>query len=159
VRWLVVGFALTFSACFNPYGEILAEHVSPGGVVRVTLDGGAPTAAAGIVAAKNEPLTVTAYSADLTFGLELDKLADGRLPREALASEGGTLTVAPGPSARLQTHTGGRSCVADEGTITLTVDGGGKTVTGAIEATGVLKGTTGRCQLSITLTGIPVERN
>jgi hypothetical protein len=158
-RLCVVGTILTLAGCWNPYGEILAEHITPGGVVRVTLDGGAPTAAAGLVAAKAEPLTVTAYSPDLTFGLELDKLADGTLPRDALAKEGGTLSVAPGASARLQAHAGGRSCVADAGTISLTVDAGGKTVTGAIDATGVLKGTTGRCQLVVTLTGIPVERN
>jgi len=157
---LVAVFALfEMAGCWNPYGEILADHVTPGGVVRVTMDGGAPSAAAGLVAAKNEPLTVTAYSPDLTFGLEFDKLPDGRLPREALATEGGTLTVAPGPSARLQTHSGGRSCVASAGTITLTVDAGGKTVTGAIDATGVVKDSTTPCALAITLTGIPVERN
>jgi hypothetical protein len=164
MRWLALACLLAAGAaagCFNPYGELLAEHISPNGFVRVSVDNAAQKASTGLGAAKAEPLNINGFSMDLTFGLVAgdDQLGSTALVAVSKPSTTAELKLTPATRTQLQVHTGGSGCKATMGLIKLTSDANAKHISGEFNATGVrVSDMTTPCMITGTLTDIPIER-
>jgi hypothetical protein len=135
------------------------EHIMPGGVVRASIDGAAQ-AGPGLVSAKAEPMSLSGYTTNMTFGLVAGEDAGGRTALQALGVAGGSIELVLTPITRtaLQVHLAGSGCKATSGTIKLRTDESKKIVSGEFEAQGTRTGTMASCIISGSLESIPVER-
>jgi hypothetical protein len=135
------------------------SRVDPAGAVKVSTGG--PTRMTPAVAkAKNEPLTVTGTSPELTFVLTAADAGGGASPRANLmkAGQAVTLTLAAGSPNHLEVHLDGGGCAADSGVVALQLDAQSH-LAGSFDVTGlVAAGSTTACHATGTLEAVPIDR-
>ncbi len=152
---------LLLTGCYSVYGELLGEHVEPGGFVRAAIDGAPQKASTGLGAAKAEPLAINGYSTELTFGLVAGDDPAGSTALVAMAQPNAQVELKLTAATRtaLQVHVGGTGCKATLGTIKLKTNDNAKLISGEFDATGVnTTDSKTACHIVGTLTDIPLER-
>jgi hypothetical protein len=149
----IVGALLFFAGCYSPVGELVQPHVEPGGALSASLDAGPQVTIKGLADATRDPMVLDGSSPVLVFGLVIGDDAASGMPGKTLllAKQAVTLTVTPTSRAQLSVHLGGTSCAATSATVHLVPDGNG-------HLDGDFTGSGGGCQLSGTLSQIPIEQ-
>jgi hypothetical protein len=158
--WLTVAFSGVFggAGCSNPITDaVIDTTVDPGGSLSVQIGDGPPGALPAL--AKGDPLAITGQSTTLVIALSCATDASGVHAFTALGAAGGTITllITPGSGNQIQVHTGGQSCVADSGTITLTANAD-NSISGSFDASGTVMGSGVPVTLKGTLSEIPQDR-
>jgi hypothetical protein len=156
-RLLTPLFVFALSGCV--LGEITASHVEPGGLITATLNGGAPVASTGLGDASKEPFSLDGFSAVLTFGLVAANDASGAsvVTGTATANASLSIPITVGGKNQLEVSLDGASCVASEGTVTLTTNSSLQ-LTGTFSASGTLSGGTTPCTVTGSFSKVPVQR-
>lgn len=152
-------FAASVSLTGCVYDELLATHVEPGGSVKAQMNGGVEMESTAIGHGQKEPLDVSGFSANLTFGLTAGDDTGGSTAYVDLqkANVAVALPITPTGRTRLEIHLAGSGCVAESGTVNLRTDGD-KNLSGDFQADGTLPDGVTPCQMAGTLDKIPVER-
>ncbi len=149
-------FVLGGGGCGGLYSAVVDDHgTEPGGTLHASVDGVAADVPA---LASGDPLTISASSANLVVSIVCGEDATGRAAVTVLAVAGGTIELAITAAGRtqLQLHTGGKSCIADTGTVQLATLADG-TISGTFSATGHEGAAMTACAPEGTLTGIPLQ--
>jgi hypothetical protein len=148
---------LLLSGCLD-YSAVVDDVTDPGGAVKASMDAGRVAMTTALGNAKNDPLVVTGGSTELTFSLTAAADDGGTSARTLLAMPGGhaTITLDPASSSHLEIHTGGSGCVAQHGTVHLSLDQSNQ-LDGDFSALGNVFGGTAGCRIDGTLAGVPVE--
>lgn len=157
---LVVLAPLSLSGCYQQAiidAIVQDPDLEPGGAVEAMLGDSALGAIPAL--AKGEPLTIHGQSHTVLFAITLGADVGGRPARDVLMGAGRTLslTITPSSATQMQFHAGGASCNADAGQIDLSA-GLNMALSGSFAATGRLAGTETPCELSGTITAIPLYR-
>jgi hypothetical protein len=156
----LVAFALVLqgAGCYSQIIDAVVDDVTdPGGMMTITIDGGMPGTLPGL--AQGNPLAITAQSASLVIALTCNSDPGGASAATVLSMVGGqiALTIQPMNGNRLQVHAGGKSFVADAGTISLQANSDGS-ISGSYDTTGTVMGDGTPITMTGTLTSIPQQK-
>jgi hypothetical protein len=145
--------AFCCAGCYSPVGELVATHIEPGGAVSASLDGGPDATTKAIVDGNAQPITIEGTSPTLVFGLIFgaDDLTGMPATAQLLAGHAVQMTVSSAGTVQLSVHLSARSCAASTAIIHLTPDGKG-------HVDGDFSGAGDGCQMSGTLSGIPIDQ-
>ena len=145
--------ALVCAGCYSPVTELVATHVEPGGAVSASLDAGPQLMTKALADATATPMTLEGTSPALVFGLIFGSDDYSGMPAKSqlLAGLSVQMTVSATASVQLSVHLSGRSCAANTAVIHLTPDGHGN-------LNGDFSGMGDSCQMSGTLSGIPIDK-
>ena len=144
---------LVCAGCYSPINELVATHVEPGGAVNASLDAGPQMTTKALADATATPMTLEGTSPFLVVGIICgnDDLSGMPAKAQLLAGNGVQMTVSATSTVQLSVHLGGRSCAASTAVIHLTPDGHG-------HLDGDFSGAGDSCQLSGTLSGVPIDQ-
>jgi hypothetical protein len=151
---------LLLCGCWDLSAVVDPPTVNPGGKVQASLVGGLARTTAAVAHGKSEPMVVEGASAELTFsltaartvGLNGTALTDLKKPGDSTQ-----LDIMPGDANHLEIHLDGGGCVAQSGTVSLSLDGSSQ-LAGSFQAQGTISGGSAACQMMGTLSGIPQDR-
>lgn len=153
MRRLAAVVLFVCSGCYSPVGELIATHVEAGGTVSAGLDAGAQVTTKALADAAATPMTIEGTSAALVFGLIFgtDDYSGKPAKDQLLAGLAVQMTISATATVQLSVHLGGRSCAASTAVIHLQPDGHGN-------VNGDFSGAGDACQLSGTLSGVPISK-
>jgi hypothetical protein len=148
-----LGLALICIGCYSPINELVATHVEAGGAITASLDAGPQVTTKALADGSAQPMTVEGTSPALVFGLIFGTDDYSGMPAQSqvLAGLSVQMTVSSTASVQLSVHLQGRSCAANTAVIHLQPDGKGN-------LDGDFSGVGDSCQMSGTLSGIPINQ-
>ena len=152
MRRLVLALSLC-AGCYSPVTELVTPHVEAGGAVTATIDDGASVVmTAALADGTAQPMNIEGTSATLVFGLIFgaDDLSGMPATAQLLAGNPVQMTVSSAGTVQLSVHLDGTSCAANTAVVHLTPDGKG-------HVDGDYSGAGDSCQMSGTLTGVPIQ--
>ena len=148
-------FSCLGTGCYNAITDaVVDKETDPGGTLAVQIAGGPPGSLPAL--ASGSPLSISGQTSSLVVALTCRADDAGVDAATALATAGAQLTlhVAMQNGNQLQVHTGGKSCIADAGTITLIANSDG-TLSGSFDTTGTVTDSGAPVTLTGTLSEIP----